>query len=102
MALQIDKTTREGFTVSYWRVSPSVTYDVVAKRLTATVMPYVSAAARTADKPPAHFDSRDFDDARSVTLEGTAAENAIKTGEPRDAVYAHLKTLDFFSGAADV
>lgn len=101
MALLIEKTTREGFTVSYWRINPEVSYDCVNKRLSANVVPYVSTATRLADKPPAQFNDPSFQQVRTVTIEGATAEAAIKTGEPRDALYVQLKTHEFFSGAQD-
>jgi hypothetical protein len=103
VALQIDKTTDDGYTVSYWRVSPSVTYDVVEQRLYARVLPYVSAAARQSGKSPVMANVADFDaESRLVELKGPDAVAAIVTGEPRDALYAKMKTKVFFQGATDV
>lgn len=101
MALLIEKTSAEGFVVGYWRISPDVQYNVVDRRLTAVILPYVSATSRASDKPVFQYHDRDFDEARRLTLEGNDAETAIKTGEPRDALYAKAKTLAFFSGATD-
>lgn len=103
MALQIDKTTDDGYTVSYWRISPSVTFDVVEQRLYARVLPYVNAAARQAGKSPVMANVADFDpESRLVELTGAEAVAAIQTGEPRDALYGKLKTKIFFQGATDV
>lgn len=107
MALQIEKATREGYTVSYWRLSPVVSYDVVNQRLTANILPYVNSTMRQNGKPSVNFEPSaasmdDFDEVRRVVLEGAAADAAVKTGEPRDALYAAVKTKNFFSGASDV
>jgi len=102
MALQIDKTTDEGFTVSYWRVGPDLYYNVVDQQLQARILPYASATARQADKSAVNFTSQDFDSIRKVVLTGADAINAIKSVDPRDAIYAKVKLEAFFSGAIDV
>jgi len=101
MALQIDKTTDEGFVVSYWRVSPDIRYNVVDQTLRARVLAYVDSKARSEDKPSVPTFSVP-DAVLTVSLEKEAAVAAIKSTDPRDALYAELKTLKFFAGAIDV
>jgi len=102
MALQLDKTTPEGFTVSYWRVDPNISYDAVEQKLHARVLVYANATARQNDKRPVIFNDAEFRDIEIAILSGSDAVNAISTGEPRDAVYDYLKTLPFFDGYQDV
>ena len=104
MALKLAKTTDEGFTVEYWRVSPMISVDMVARTAHGQVVGYVNAAARQAGKRPVHAGSsiEGLMEAERVTLEGATFEAAILTGELRDAMYAALKTTDFFTGSEDV
>lgn len=104
MALKLVKTTDEGFTVEYWRVSPTMTVDMVGRTAHGQVIGYVNAAARQAGKRPVHAGSsvQGLMEAERVTLEGATFEAAIVTGELRDAMYAALKVHDFFAGSEDV
>ena len=101
MALKLAKTTDTGSSAEYWRVAPGFTYDVVEQQLTATVVLYVNEAARRAGKRPMNV-RLDNDQPHGVSLSGTDADTAVKTGDPRAALYAVLKALPFFSGAEDV
>lgn len=102
MALQLEKDTPEGFTVSYWRVSPLFSFDVVEQKFYAGLLVYVDSTARQNNKEPVIFYDRDFQEINVIKFTGSDAVNAISTGEPRDVVYAYLKTLPFFDGYEDV
>lgn len=103
MALKLSKNTPNGGAAEYWRVMPGMSIDVVAQQIIAPVMLYVNASSRQASKRPIHPSELEAGDApNSVTLTGADAIAALQTGDPRAALYAVLKTKDFFTGAEDV
>lgn len=104
MALKISKVTDEGFTVEYWRVSPVMTVDMVARTGVAQVLVYKDAAARQSGKRPVTImqPMEGLDEVRHVQLDGSDFETAIVTGDLRAAMYGKLKAKDFFTGSEDV
>lgn len=101
MALKLSKELPSGATVEYWRVSPSLTVDLVDQTIHAKVMPYVNATARLAGKPPLPGpDPLEAPD--HISMSGVDVITALQTGDPRPALYGVLKALPFFSGAEDV
>lgn len=105
MALKLAKTTVEGFSVEYWRIEPSIlTRFAETKTVSANVTVHMNAAARQAGKPPVRLTPRSIEGSETamrVVLEGSEATNALATGDPRAAMYAKLKALEFFAGATD-
>lgn len=102
MAIKLSKTTEEGFTVEYWRVSPVITVDLEQRTARSRVVAYANAAARTGGKRPIPLDA--ISDSRSVQqveISGQEFEAALATGDFRDAMYAKLKATSFFVGAED-
>lgn len=103
MALKKAVATAEGFTVEYWRVNPTMSVDMVARTADAALLAYKDAAARAAGNRPLRSMMIDgMDDVRAIRLAGADFESAIATGDLRAAMYAQLKTKDFFTGAEDV
>jgi hypothetical protein len=105
MALKKTKTTKAGYDVEYWRVSPSIHVDMVDRTATTVILPYKDAAARLAKRPTIRLSSGDIEGyelVRQVEIGGADFEAAIVTGELRDAMYAQLKKKDFFVGSEDV
>lgn len=102
MALKIDKKTDEGLTVSYWRVCPTIAYDIEKQILHATVMAYADETARQEGKRDVNVHSEEFMEVAHIVLSGTDATDALAMEDPRDAIYTHIKTLDFFTKAIDV
>lgn len=105
MALRLAKTTEEGFSVEYWRVSPSIHVDMVEGTATATIIAYKDAAARQAGKRPVEVRgpiTEDYEQVRSVTISGADFTAAMAGGDFRDQMYAALKTKSFFTGSEDV
>ena len=105
MALKLTKTTAEGFSIEYWRIDPRMSVDLTtgSKNVRATVQAFVSASTRQANKSPVRL-SRDVDGVQvvtSVTLNDAETTSALATGDPRAAMYAKLKALEFFAGATD-
>jgi len=106
MALKLTKMTAEGFSVEYWRIEPTILsrFSGDTKTVSANVIVHVNAAARQADKPPVRLTPRSVEGCETATrvvLEGSEATSALATGDPRAAMYAKLKALEFFSGAVD-
>jgi hypothetical protein len=105
MALRLAKTTEEGFSVEYWRVSPSIHVDMVEHAATAQVIAYKDATARQAGKRPVEVHGpvmEGYDEVRSVTISGAEFTAGMSGGDFRDQMYAALKTKPFFTGAEDV
>lgn len=101
MALKLAKTLETGATAEYWKISSSFTYDVIGQVVTAHLHLFTNEATRRAGKQRVH-DLFSGDVPNVVTMEGTAADTAVKTGDPRPALYAVLKALPFFTGSEDV
>jgi len=101
MALQLAKTTEEGFSVEYWRVDPVTSVNMHTRTATARVLCYKDAAARQGGKIPVRV-GPSLEAPDSVTIEGTDFDTALATGDTRGAMYGVLKALPFFSGAVDV
>ena len=103
MALAKSKELKNGFSVEYWRVSPTMVVDMVERTASSTLLAYKDKAARDAGKGTVDTHSIEgFSDVHRVELSGKEFEDAIKTGEMRDAMYSKLKVNDFFSGSTDV
>jgi hypothetical protein len=106
MALRLAKTTAEGFSIEYWRIDPrmSVCFTTGAQSVQANVLAYVNATTRQAGKPAVRVSPRSIEGADAVGrvgLEGAEATAALVGGDPRAAMYAKLKALEFFAGSAD-
>jgi hypothetical protein len=101
MALFLVKSDPGGNTISYWRISPEVHFNVVEQVAYAHVMGYKDQDARDADKDASPF-------AGSVGLPSTirltqaAAIAAMMVGDHRPAMYVVAKAMDEFAGAEDV
>lgn len=104
MALKKVKTTREGFTVEYWRVNPAMSINVLDKSAVGHLLGYKDAAARQAGSDPVSSAVRldGVEEVRSVELTGAAFDAAMTAGDFRPAMYAALKAKDFFTGSEDV
>lgn len=100
MALKLVKETSAGVLVEYWRISSGLHYDVVEQRLSAGVLVYVNEQSRRAEKTPVR-ETTSNEQPLNVLLEGAASDAAVKTGDPRGALYGVLKALPFFAGSED-
>ena len=101
MAIKLVKTTDEGFSIEYWRISPDVSIDMAARTASAAVLVYKDAAARAAGKRPVRVDPS-FEDIRRIELSGNDLTAAMATGDTRAAMYGILKALPFFAGSEDI
>ena len=108
MAVQLSKGLSSGGTAEYWRISPSMTVDVLTPSVAAAVEVYINSAARLALKRPVmHHDidrtgsSPDSEAPHHISLTGADATAAIVSGDPRAALYTALKALPYFDGCTD-
>jgi hypothetical protein len=104
MALQLSKTLRNGTSAEYWAISPNMIIDVVAQTVSAQIWLYATHTARTGNKSRINLIELEErpNIPQTITLSGQAAIDAIKTGDPRTALYTVAKALEFFAGATDV
>jgi hypothetical protein len=102
MALEKAKELKNGVSATYWRVSPAISVDMVARTAHGKLLLYLNEDSRRAGKDPLHPMEPDLGVETNVTLEGEDFETAIKTGELRDGMYAKVKTEDFFKDAKDL
>lgn len=105
MALRLTKTTKEGFSVEYWRVSPSISVNMVDGTATSSVLAYKDVEARQAGKRPVDGNGlieEGYEQIRSVTISGSDFTAAMVGGDFRDQMYAVLKANAFFAGSEDV
>ena len=103
MALKLSKPMRDGGTAEYWRVAPTIHYEILTRTLVCHLMLYVNETARRTDKMPVPIPNLEaYENIPVAHLEGDDAIAAMAAGDPRGALYIHLKALNFFSGAEDV
>jgi hypothetical protein len=103
MALSLTKTDSSGNTISYWRLSPWMHVDFVAKQVRCTVLGYKDQTARDAGKEPNPLaNSPSIGMPAFVELTGDPAITAVMTGDARATLYTVAKAMDEFNGATDV
>lgn len=103
MALKLVKQLTTGVSVEYWRISPDMRLNTVDQEVEANLLAYVSEATRRQGCACALLpDFSDPPPSRTVVLRGASAVEAVKTGDPRAAMYLQLKQTQYFSGAEDL
>jgi len=101
MALKKAITTREGFQVEYWRVNPQMSIDFENRHAVASILVYKDEAARRAGMSPVHTMLLNHSFESNVSLSGAELDAALLTGDVRAAMYAQIKTQDFFLTSED-
>jgi hypothetical protein len=107
MALKKSFENSHGITFEYWRVMPDIHVDFATKEAHASLLVWVTQAARIADKQPLHFHEVMTQEQRgsvktALILSGEDFTTALATGDLRTAIYTRIKALDVFAGAEDI